>query len=66
LHDIDNNTYTNLRIQNAEVNLAAGTYTNRFEITFQSETLGVEEINDTDLMVYQNNTTSELTIKNPN
>lgn len=66
LHDMDTGLYTDLRQQNFEITLDAGNYTNRFEITFQNQTLGLEEINESDLTVFQNNTSAELTIKNPN
>nr|WP_321228085.1 T9SS type A sorting domain-containing protein [uncultured Psychroserpens sp.] len=67
VHDIENEIYIDLREQNYNINLQAGNYTNRFEITFQApETLNVEEITDEDFLVYQNTKDSELTVLNPN
>ena len=65
LHDIETNTYIDLRQQNFETTLESGTYANRFEITFTSNALDVEEINENDLLVFQDNTIAELIIKNP-
>nr|WP_321232757.1 hypothetical protein [uncultured Psychroserpens sp.] len=67
LHDIDNQTYTDLRVQNYNVNLTQGNYNNRFEITFAMDTnLGVskEEINT--IKIIQNNETATMTILNHN
>jgi hypothetical protein len=67
LHDIDNNTYTDLRAQDFNITLDAGTYENRFEITFEIEdTLGNPEVTFEDFNIIQNNNTNELIIKNPN
>lgn len=67
IHDIENNTYVDLRSQNFFINLDAGIYDNRFEITFQQEdTLGNTEVTFENFSVFQNNTKSELVIKNPN
>ncbi|MEM5564915.1 T9SS type A sorting domain-containing protein [Psychroserpens sp. AS72] len=67
VHDIENEIYVDLREQNYNINLPAGNFTNRFEITFQtSETLDVNEITDEDFQVFQNTKNSELTVLNPN
>ncbi|MFT4612711.1 MAG: hypothetical protein ACI8QQ_001536 [Psychroserpens sp.] len=67
VHDIENDIYVDLRAQNYSINLQAGNYTDRFEITFQeSEALNIEEIADEDFIVFQNTKNAELTILNPN
>ncbi|WP_047545884.1 T9SS type A sorting domain-containing protein [Psychroserpens sp. Hel_I_66] len=66
IHDIDNGIYVNLKEQNYSINLEPGEYQNRFEITFQAETLSTEDIADLDFDVFQNIRNSELTIMNPN
>lgn len=67
IHDIENDIYVDLKEQNYSINLPAGDYTTRFEITFQNaETLNTEDITDEDFMVFQNTKNSELTILNPN
>lgn len=66
IHDIENDIYVNLREHYFEINLPEGTYTDRFEITFTSERLNVEQlITVDDLNIYQNNQLAELTISNP-
>ncbi|PWI31655.1 hypothetical protein DI383_03020 [Flavobacteriaceae bacterium LYZ1037] len=66
IHDIENQIYVNLRENNYEINLPQGTYTDRFEITFTSEALNVEDvITVDDLNIYQNNQLSQLSILNP-
>ena len=67
IHDIENNTYVDLKTQNFSINLDAGTYDNRFEITFQQEdTLSDTDLTFEDFSIIQNNTTQELILKNPN
>ncbi len=68
LHDIQNDTYADLRIQGFQINLPTGNYTNRFEIVFeQSNTLSNDQFTeDTNFVVLQNNNAKELVIKNPN
>ncbi|PNQ72294.1 hypothetical protein C1T31_12120 [Hanstruepera neustonica] len=66
LHDMDNDLYVDLRTQNYELNLDAGNYANRFEITFTSNALSTEDISIDDFTVYQNNNLSELHVLNPN
>lgn len=66
LHDIDNELYVDLRQQNYEINLEAGTYTNRFEITFsQLETLDLDDVSISDFEIFQDNGQSQLTVLNP-
>ncbi|WP_460218700.1 T9SS type A sorting domain-containing protein [Psychroserpens sp. MEBiC05023] len=66
LHDIEADLYINLRNQNYSINIPAGVYDDRFEITFESEVLNTETIINRDLEIFQNTTTAELTILNPN
>jgi hypothetical protein len=67
IHDLENDIYVDLKEQNYSINLPAGDYTTRFEITFQNaETLDVADITDEDFMVFQNTKNSELTVLNPN
>lgn len=67
IHDIENNTYVDLRTQNFSINLDAGTYDSRFEITFQQEdTLTTTDLTFENFSIIQNNTTQELILKNPN
>ncbi|MEH6537497.1 MAG: T9SS type A sorting domain-containing protein [Psychroserpens sp.] len=66
LHDIDANLYVDLRTQNYSLNLPAGVYDSRFEITFRQESLTTEEVTDEDFVVFLNTKNAELTILNPN
>ena len=66
LYDSETDLYIDLTEQNYSINLPAGAYANRFEITFQQDTLTTEEITDEDFDVFQNNKNSELIISNPN
>src|SRR5690606_18690454 len=66
IHDIENDIYVDLRENNYEINLPQGTYTDRFEITFTSEALNIDQvITVEDLSIYQNNQLAQLTISNP-
>ncbi|NQX86932.1 MAG: T9SS type A sorting domain-containing protein [Flavobacteriaceae bacterium] len=67
IYDNENDSYVNLRTQNFEINLSSGTYEDRFSIRFKKK----EALSSTDYVfdnfsVFQNNTTNELIIKNPN
>ncbi|MGV6832336.1 MAG: T9SS type A sorting domain-containing protein [bacterium] len=67
LHDKYENTYTDMKIQGFSVPIEAGTFSDRFEIVFESEdTLSEEVIITEDFSIFQNNNTSQLTILNPN
>lgn len=67
LHDIEANLYIDLRIQDYNIHLAQGDYSNRFEITFTNDTtLTDTEVESDDLKVFQNNSRAQLTILNPN
>ncbi|AJR03971.1 T9SS type A sorting domain-containing protein [Siansivirga zeaxanthinifaciens] len=66
LHDKANDTYVDLQSENFEVNIAKGTYNDRFEITFKNnQTLGVDNNMVEYLLVFQNNNLNELIISNP-
>ena len=66
IHDIQEDVYYNLRAQNFNINLEAGNYTSRFEITFtNTSTLSVSEFETNEFTVFQNNTISQLVIANP-
>lgn len=66
IHDIENDIYVDLRENAYEINLPQGNYTDRFEITFTSESLNVEQlITEDDLNIFQNNGLAELSILNP-
>ncbi|WP_452233120.1 T9SS type A sorting domain-containing protein [Lacinutrix sp. MEBiC02595] len=66
IHDKTRDLYINLQEQAYEITLEQGNYTDRFEITFQSNALSSEAFNDKDFLVMQNNNTAQLTILNPN
>ena len=66
LHDIENDIYVDLRQQNYDINIEAGNYTNRFEITFkENNILNNSEIETSSLNVTQDNISSQLIISNP-
>ena len=67
IHDMETDVYVNLKTQNYNINLLAGEYPNRFEITFKTEeTLTTPEAAIADLKVFQDNSQAQLTILNPN
>ncbi|WP_264536645.1 T9SS type A sorting domain-containing protein [Flavobacterium sp. N1736] len=57
-HDIKNSTY--------EVEVAPGTYTERFKISFTNETLGINDEIKTDFFIFQDNKNQFLKALNPN
>ncbi|MCX7550427.1 T9SS sorting signal type C domain-containing protein [Xanthomarina sp. F2636L] len=66
IHDIEAGLYVDLRQQDYEINLPQGNYTDRFEITFTSEALNIDQvITAEDINMYQNNHLAVLTISNP-
>lgn len=68
LYDSEDDQYYDLRTQNQSLTLEAGTYNDRFEIVFENQRLSLEEVNNAlsnTLTALQNNTASELVIKNP-
>nr|WP_321237364.1 choice-of-anchor D domain-containing protein [uncultured Psychroserpens sp.] len=69
IHDIENNTYHNLREADFEFFLPAGEYLNRFELTFSdgnADSLGVDDIKLKTLDVFYNNDTDSIALLNPN
>lgn len=66
LHDIENNTFVDLKVQDFNINLDASNYTDRFKIVFEKNSLNTAEANLEDLKIFQNNNISELKILNPN
>lgn len=67
LHDIQEDIYIDLKTQDYHVDLSQGHYYNRFEITFSNgATLTHNDAESYELEIFQNNTTSQLTILNPN
>ena len=65
IHDIENGIYLDLRTQDFEMNLPQGNYSNRFEVTFEAETLNITEVEINNLNIFQNNNEFELTVLNP-
>ncbi|MBF8150545.1 T9SS type A sorting domain-containing protein [Winogradskyella sp. F6397] len=67
IHDKHNDSYTNLRSLDYELNIEPGNYTDRFEIVFATEsTLGIDEFDVTSLNVFQDNNNHQLSVQNPN
>ncbi len=66
LHDKEANLYFDLRQNDYSTTLETGNYTDRFEITFVSKTLSIDDVLDTkSIYVLQNKTTSDIEIYNP-
>ena len=66
LHDITSDTYFDIKNSFYELVLAAGVNNTQFEITFKNgSTLGVDTVNKENFLIYQNNTTKNLTLSNP-
>ncbi len=65
LYDAADNTYHNLKTNDYTVMLNAGTYTNRFEVTFMENQLGLPEHTAIALEMVQDNSRQELAISNP-
>ncbi|MFK7832674.1 MAG: T9SS type A sorting domain-containing protein [Winogradskyella sp.] len=67
LHDTETDIYTNLRNLDHELNIVAGSYTNRFEIVFSNQALSIDDNLDvSSVKIQQNNNDHQLTIYNPN
>jgi hypothetical protein len=68
LFDKQTNTYYNLSAENALLNLDTGSYTDRFEIRFQMETLSIddENIDQPGLVAFFGNDNHEIIISNKN
>ncbi|TXD85121.1 T9SS type A sorting domain-containing protein [Subsaximicrobium wynnwilliamsii] len=65
LHDKLTNIYADLTQQNYSINLEAGNYPSRFEITFQQASLAIETVAASQFEVFQNRNSQELVILNP-
>jgi hypothetical protein len=65
LHDKTTNQYYDIKNSFYDLTLPAGTYNTRYEITFKNGTLGVDGLAKHNFVVFQNNTTENLTISNP-
>ncbi len=68
IHDIEMNTYHNLRNSDFEIFLNAGEYLNRFEMTFseQQETLGIDEEIANGIDILYSNDIEKIVLINPN
>lgn len=66
IYDNVNNTYTDVKNGTFEITLDKGTYNNRFEITFNRQSLSADDHILEDFNIFQNNTIAKLKIKNPN
>ena len=68
IHDIQNDTYHNLRESDYEINLSAGEHLNRFEMTFRNtnDTLHIDDNELQTLDMYYSNETKALVLLNPN
>ncbi|WP_300568099.1 T9SS sorting signal type C domain-containing protein [Flavobacterium sp.] len=65
LHDKVTGVYHDIKNGEYELSLPVGVVNDRFEITFQEESLSTSENLNDAFTVYQNNVSSNLTIKNP-
>ena len=65
LHDKTTNQYYDIKNSFYDLTLPAGTYNTRYEITFKNGTLGVDTLAKNNFVVFQDNTTKNLTINNP-
>ena len=66
IHDIQLDTYHNLKESDFVINLPQGNYMNRFEVTFNDNALGIEDVNNTTLEVSYLNSNESIAITNPN
>ncbi len=66
IHDLENDTYINLRNQHYELYIEPGNYTDRFEIVFTSDAaLDVDAFDSNSLIISQNNGLHQLSVLNP-
>ncbi|MDR7212254.1 T9SS sorting signal type C domain-containing protein [Flavobacterium piscis] len=67
IHDATNDSYHDIKNDIYEIAVLKGTYNDRFKIVFKDDkTLGVENLNETKIIINQNNLTHLLTISNSN
>jgi hypothetical protein len=64
LYDRKYDVYVNLKKQDYNINLASGTYSNRFEITFNRGTLSNDEFSSSEFRLVQDNSNSRLSLFN--
>lgn len=65
IHDMETSTYYDIINGVAEINLVAGTFNNRFELTFKkatSLTVKKNELKDSNLLIHNNNLAKEINI----
>jgi hypothetical protein len=65
IYDSQYDSYINLKEQDYNLNIEAGTYTNRFEITFNRGTLSNDEFITSEFRVIQDNSNGRLSLINP-
>lgn len=65
IYDSEYDMYVNLKEQNYIINIEAGTYSNRFEITFNRGTLSNNEFIASEFRVVQDNSNGRLSLINP-
>lgn len=66
LHDKEANQYFDIKNDFHELTLPAGVNNTQFEITFKrNSSLGIKDLANESFVVYQNNSTKNLTISNP-
>ncbi|WP_230407882.1 T9SS type A sorting domain-containing protein [Flavobacterium hydrocarbonoxydans] len=65
LYDTIDGSYHNIKNEIYQVNLPAGTNTDRFKIAFTSQALSVNEERKEQFFIYQNNTSQTLKAYNP-
>jgi hypothetical protein len=65
IHDKEIGTYHNLSVSDFEFYLVAGEYLNKYEITFRSITLGVEDNEINSLEAYYSNELESVVLLNP-
>ena len=66
IHDLENDSYHNLRESDFQFFLAAGNYSNRFELTFSdANALGVDELQLNTIDAFYNIETESLALYNP-
>jgi hypothetical protein len=69
IHDLENDTYHNLREEDFQFFLAAGNYSNRFQLTFSdanAEALNVDNLQLNTIDAFYNINTESLALYNPN
>ena len=66
IHDIESDTYVNLRNLDYVLNIEPGNYTDRFEVVFTTEeVLDIEEFDAESITINQNNNSHQLSVLNP-